>query len=159
MHSLLAPVFCCLLMSSGSSIRAFPTLTCFPICLGAAKVHTHTGTSETKAHTNQTHTLKLQMESANLSSTTDESRVQRMSLEWVGFCSRCTQLPSSVENVTRFNMKHSQREKNGPKRLCITRNAQVRRGDQPRYHRTSAASSLDADRTGPQHPPVVKVKA
>ena len=30
----------------------------------------------------QTHTLKLQMESANLSSTTDEFRVQLMSLEY-----------------------------------------------------------------------------
>ena len=30
-------------------------------------------------------TLKLQMEGANLSSTTDESRVQLMSLEWVDF--------------------------------------------------------------------------
>ena len=30
----------------------------------------------------KTHTLKLQMESANLSSTTDESRVQLMSLEY-----------------------------------------------------------------------------
>ena len=30
----------------------------------------------------ETHTLKLQMESANLSSTTDESRVQLMSLEY-----------------------------------------------------------------------------
>ena len=33
--------------------------------------------------TNGVYTLELQMESANLSSTTDESRVQLMSLEWV----------------------------------------------------------------------------
>ena len=32
---------------------------------------------------NGVYTLKLQMEGANLSSTTDESRVQLMSLEWV----------------------------------------------------------------------------
>ena len=34
-------------------------------------------------HPEHAHTLKLQMESANLSSTTDESRVQLMSLDWV----------------------------------------------------------------------------
>ena len=34
---------------------------------------------------NGVYTLKLQMEGANLSSTTDESRVQLMSLEWVDF--------------------------------------------------------------------------
>ena len=32
---------------------------------------------------NGVYTLKLQMEGANLSSTTDESRVQLMSLDWV----------------------------------------------------------------------------
>ena len=42
------------------------------------QTHSHADT-QTRTHT---HTLKLQMESANLSSTTDESRVQLMSLEY-----------------------------------------------------------------------------
>ena len=44
---------------------------------------TATWMESTRTHTHtHTHTLELQMESANLSSTTDESRVQLMSLEY-----------------------------------------------------------------------------
>ena len=50
-------------------------------------------------------------------------RVQLMSLEYnrqvssrMSFGSQCTRFPSSVENVTRFNMKHTQREKQRAKR-------------------------------------------
>ena len=61
--------------------------------------------------TNGVYTLELQMESANLSSTTDESRVQLMSLEWVRLA--VTWLPSSSEHVTRKNKKHKQRRNQG----------------------------------------------
>ena len=63
--------------------------------------------------TNGVYTLELQMEDANLSSTTDESRVQLMSLEWVRLA--VTWLHFRNENVTGKNKKHKQRRNQGAK--------------------------------------------
>ena len=87
---------------------------------GAVSLSPPTTTTKKKHHKQthtHTHTLKLQMESANLSSATDESRVQLMSLEynWIGW--QVTWLHSSYFN--RETEKH-QRFRGGTKRTFLT---------------------------------------